>query len=422
MAGDKGMAALTRSINELGEVFDVFSQTNDQRLADVKARLDALEGGGAPAGDVAALRERIEELEARAGSPGATGKPAATPRAWKVYNVGDEQVYELPARTRMADVIRPAKAAPVSLERWLAAAMLGEQCRDREAVQYARDIQAGLTTGTTGVQVPTEFVSQWIDNLRDLMVLSRAGISTVTMLEKTQTHSRVLTDPTAGWHAEEASITATTPTFELRSLVAKTLVARVQGSVELAQDSPDFGAQLLAVMGRALAAEIDRAGIRGTGGTQPQGVIGTSGVNAITGVGVLADYDKFVDALALLWGQNVPEERVGPFLISPPVAKKLRKLKTGISSDKTTLQPPPGLPPFLVSDTLDNHASPASSSAAVGLWADLVLGVRREASLEALRLTTYASNLQVEYVAYARLDFLVRRPVAFTTMTGIAHT
>ncbi len=55
----------------------------------------------------------------------------------------------------------------------------------------------------------------------------------------------------------------------------------------------------------------------------------------------------------------------------------------------------------------------------MGDWADLVLGVRREASVESLRTTTYASNLQIEYVAYARVDFLLRRPVAFTEILGI---
>jgi len=50
----------------------------------------------------------------------------------------------------------------------------------------------------------------------------------------------------------------------------------------------------------------------------------------------------------------------------------------------------------------------------------LVLGVRREASVEALKLTTYASNLLLEFVGYLRADFMVRRPASFVTPEGVA--
>ena len=418
-SGDKGIVALTRTLNEIGEAFELFRETNDERLNDIKSRIDAMEKNGAPTSEVEALRDRVEELEARGSGPGRLDKPRPK---WKAHKLGDETIYELPADVRMQDVIKPAKEPPISLDRWLAAAMLGGKCRDREAVEYAR-LKASVGTGSTGVLVPEEFVSQWIDNLRAQMVLTRAGITTVTMDAKTQTRSRVTADPSVTWHAESGSISASDPTFELRQLVAKTLVSRVQSSVEVAQDSPDFGMQLLSLMGRALAAEIDRAGIRGAGSaTEPQGVIGATGVNQVSGVGTLTNYDEFVDAIALLWAANVPEDAVGPILVSPATLKVLRKLKTGITGDETTLVPPPGLPPFLVSSTLDDQLSPPTqSSAAVGDWSDLLLGVRREASLESLRLTTYASNLQLEFVAYTCVDFLIRRPASFTEILGITN-
>jgi HK97 family phage major capsid protein len=69
---DGGMVALTRTINEIGKSFELFKETNDERVGELKQKIDALEGGGAPAGLVATLRDRIEELEARAGTPGIT--------------------------------------------------------------------------------------------------------------------------------------------------------------------------------------------------------------------------------------------------------------------------------------------------------------------------------------------------------------
>jgi HK97 family phage major capsid protein len=414
------LVALTKTINGVGEAFQVFKDANDARVAELKQKIAALESnGGASPEQIAQLLERVEELEARNASPGKVGNGKAQ-RRYTVHNLGDEKVYELPADVKMADVIRPAKEPPISLERWLAAAMLGEKCRDREAVQYARELKA-LTTGSTGVLVPEEFISQWIDNLRARMVLNAAGMTTVTMQQQTQTHSRVLTDPSVTWHAEAAAISASDPTFELRQLVAKTAVARVQGSVELAQDSPDFGSQLLGVMARALAAEYDRVGLEGAGSaTEPRGIINTTGINSVTG-GAITNYDFFLDAIAELWIDNVPEDRVGPFAVSPQTLKKLRKLKTGIASDQTPLPPPPGLPRFLVTSQLNDGGSPATSKAVVGDWADLVLGVRREVSLESLRVTTYVSNLQIEFLAYGRIDYLVRRPVSFTKITGLVN-
>jgi hypothetical protein len=55
----------------------------------------------------------------------------------------------------------------------------------------------------------------------------------------------------------------------------------------------------------------------------------------------------------------------------------------------------------------------------MGDFRDLVLGVRREASVEALKLTSYASNLVLEFVGYLRADYMVRRPSSFVTLEGV---
>jgi HK97 family phage major capsid protein len=366
-------------------------------------------------------RERLEMIEAARSSPGKTAGPGAAgrPTAYKVHVLDGQHVYELPSTCKMVDAI-PDQRSEVGLDRWLAASLLGEKCRDRQAVEFAREIEAKtLTGGTTGVQIPEQFISQWIDNLRANLILNAAGMTTITMTERTQTHSRVLTDPTVAWRAEAGALTATDPTFELRTLTAKSVYTRVKGSVELAADSPDFGQQLMNVMSRAMAAEIDRAGLRGSGASnEPTGIVNVSGINSVTG-GAQTNYDDFVDAVFELSNDNVPEDRIGPFAVSPATMKVLRKLKTGIASDQTTLTPPPGLPRFLVSKALDNNSSPPASTAVVGDWADLLFGVKREASVETLKLQSYADNLLLEYVAWARVDFLVRRPVSFTKITGI---
>jgi len=75
----------------------------------------------------------------------------------------------------------------------------------------------------------------------------------------------------------------------------------------------------------------------------------------------------------------------------------------------------------LASTTLDNNSSPDSSTAIVADWADLLIGIRREAAVEVLRLESYAENLLLEYVGWARIDVMLRRPRSFTTITNIPN-
>ena len=69
---------------------------------------------------------------------------------------------------------------------------------------------------------------------------------------------------------------------------------------------------------------------------------------------------------------------------------------------------------------IGSQSSPQTSAIVLGRFSDLVLGVRREASIESLKLTTFASNLLVEFVGYLRADYLVRRPASFVTLEGVS--
>ena len=43
----------------------------------------------------------------------------------------------------------------------------------------------------------------------------------------------------------------------------------------------------------------------------------------------------------------------------------------------------------------------------------------QESAVEALKLTTFASNLPIEHVGYIRVDFLVARPASFCVLSGV---
>ena len=401
------------AVEEMSEAQQLFVQTQTQKLDGMKVDNDA-------------LRERVEELESRRHSPGRaplSGEAAQSRDGIKTYFTESGPVYELAHDVKLEDALpRPAKAPEIPFERWLAATLLGERCQDKAALAFAREKKQMVTT-TTGVLIPTEYQSQWIDLIRAQSVLNAAGMRTATMDAKTQTHSAVTADPAVTWHTEAGSINVGNPTFAARQLIAKTAVVRCQGSLELAQDSPNFGAQLAAVMTRAMGAAIDAAGLVGVGTAEPQGIYGTSGVNTVTAVGVMSDFSKLLTGVQKLLDANVPlDVAVANILMCPKTWLRLENLVTGISSDKTQLPRPRALESsaFRVTTAIPSSmGSPDTTLMFLGDFRDLLLGVRQESAVEALKLTTFASNLLIEYIGYTRVDFLVARPASFVVLSGI---
>lgn len=84
--------------------------------------------------------------------------------------------------------------------------MLGDRCEDKAALDFANEMKS-ISGGTSGVLLPAAFQGQWVDNLRSFMVLEASGMTTATMLNRTVTTSRVVSDPPVSWRAE-ASVEA----------------------------------------------------------------------------------------------------------------------------------------------------------------------------------------------------------------------
>jgi HK97 family phage major capsid protein len=353
--------------------------------------------------------------------PGAGGYDPAPGPGFKTYHTAHGDVLELASTVKLADVLPAKNTSDVSLDRWLAATMLGDRCEDKSALDYVKDTKQ-VSGGTSGVLVPEWFQGEWIDNLRANMVLQAAGMQTATMTQRTVTASRVLTDPPVAWRAEGGVLAAGDPTFELRQLVAKSVAVRVQATAELAQDSPDFGAQLLQVMGRALAHEIDRVGLVGSGtGSEPAGIHNTTGIGTVTAVGTPANYSAFISGLQTLLEANVALERAETNAIQSP--RTWATLENLQATDNQPLQRPRALERMTFRPTtgIPNNLGVGANESIVllGDFSDLVLGVRLDASVEALRLQTFAENLLLEFVGWARVDFLVRRPASFVALEGV---
>jgi hypothetical protein len=135
----------------------------------------------------------------------------------------------------------------------------------------------------------------------------------------------------------------------------------------------------------------------------------------------MADYSKLLSCVKKLLDSNVPLDIAVAFAImSPGMWNRFESLVTGIASDKTQLARPKALEAtrFLATSNGLDTGSPLTSTLFLGDFRDLVLGIRAEASIEALKVTNFPGNLLIDFIGYLRCDFMVRRPLSFCTLTG----
>ncbi|TAN84041.1 MAG: phage major capsid protein [Gallionella sp.] len=315
------------------------------------------------------------------------------------------------------------KSDTPSLGRILRGIVLGGRCDDANELEMERKSLGIGGDPAGGYTVSGALSSQWIDNLRANMVLSRAGARTIPMETGQLSIARVLTDPTCSWHGENAALADSDPTFGAVNLNAKTVVCLVKLSLELAQDSANIEQILQSTITNSMAAAIDRAGLVGTttnAGAAPSGIMDLANRNSVTSIGAPTDWDFLVDGMYELAADNVPMENIGAFIAHPAVWKKMRKLKTGITNDNTPLTMPAeiaALPKLWTTSAPLTGGTTASGI--IADWRDLIFGVRKDISIRILSEAFMGSNLQVAVLAYARVDFAATREQSFCTLEGL---
>lgn len=153
---------------------------------------------------------------------------------------------------------------------------------------------------------------------------------------------------------------------------------------------------------------------------QPRGIVNTNGIQTIAAVGTPTHQD-LVTGLRRLLEANVPLEMAERnAIMSPRTWATLASLQ---ASDLQPIMRPQALENMAYRPTNsipnDGGAGDNESSIIMGDFRDLVMGVRMEASVEALRLQSFAESLRLEFVGWTRLDFMVRRPSSFCVLNGV---
>ena len=206
---------------------------------------------------------------------------------------------------------------------------LGALCRDlitgekhispeARAVQIDADTQGGVLLSASGTG------RVW-DLARAASVVSAAGAQTVPVHGRETSIAKITADPTASWVPEGSSIPldAAMQFGAVRARLRK-IAIRIEVSDEMLRFS-NSAAPIQTACTTALAQEIDRAALSGTGdGEEPVGIEATSGVLTDAAAGGAIDWDELIDQHQALAAVNVSPNS---FIVSPTVNAFLAKLK-----------------------------------------------------------------------------------------------
>ena len=402
-----------------------------KRFDELQAVIDwmAREIGGLSTSDQASFEEIEAELRrvqapvaARREQPGSWGGPADGLRPGEVRTLRPQDRLSAVVRQDLPDGIR---AEELSLGRLVRAIVLGSFA----GAEAEARVLAQATPGLGGYLVPEPLAARVIDLARARACVIQAGALTVPMEANTLSIAKVASDPVAYWKAENAPATPSDMSFERITLTARTLVALVKMSVELVEDAPNITDLVEQAISQALALELDRAALRGTGTGEPTGIRNWPGVQVIDlgpNGAALTDYSKFSEAVQKILDQNGPAEGLAA-IYAPRTAGTLDRF---VDSTGQPLRPPASfeaLRKFVTTQVpinLTKGTSTNASEAYVGAFRECLIGMRTNMVLEVSREAADADssafrNLQVWIRAYLRADVALAQPKHFVVIDGI---
>jgi HK97 family phage major capsid protein/HK97 family phage prohead protease len=280
------------------------------------------------------------------------------------------------------------------------------------------------TDSAGGFSVPDILMAQWIDRLRNALVVVRAGAMTVPLTSDTVKIARLLADPTAAWRSENAAVAESEPTFEAVTFTPRSLDVFTKVSRELLEDSANISAMLEASLVRSFAVEVDRVCLYGTGTPpQPRGLRTTTGLGEVsqgTNGAALSSYDPIIDTLNQLWVDNVTTPTAA--VMAPRTYTTIAKFKEATTNAPlavpTVLQGLPFLMTANVPITETQGAASNASSIFIGDFTQMVLGFRTEMTVEVAR-ELYRGNYQYGFFGHLRMDMQVTHPESFARLIGI---
>jgi HK97 family phage major capsid protein len=280
------------------------------------------------------------------------------------------------------------------------------------------------TSAAGGVMVPIELAGYVIDRLRSASSVLRAGAVTVPFTSKTLTIARLTGDPGIAYHTENAAdFGSADATFDGVTLTAQVLGGIAKISKELVADAGNADQVIMNAFARALAVEVDRAALIGSGvSPEPKGIKNVSGIGAVS-MGAnglaLANYDPFVDAYrAILDGNSAPPSA---YIMANRSLAATAKLKDSQNQPMRVPQLLQNIPFYSTSKlpiTETMGSSNAASSIYAGDFSQLMIGMRSDVTIAILN-EAYLPNFQLGIAAWIRFDVAPTHPESFVRIAGV---
>jgi HK97 family phage major capsid protein len=282
---------------------------------------------------------------------------------------------------------------------------------------------------TGGVMVPTILSSNLIDIVRNKARVIQAGASTVVLESDLQTTARQATDPVLTWHTENAQISESGPTFDQITWQAQSLPCLVRASNELLMDTKvDMHSVIVNTMTKAIALELDRVALRGSGSApEPKGIRNVAGVT-VTPLGTNG-VTPTASASANTWDAvQVAARGIRQANFEPSAILANARTVSEFAGLKDTqgryLVPPSDLAGVPILDTSQilttetQGTSSLASSMYLGQWNQLLVGIRSEIQIAVLD-QRYADTYSTGFLAVIRADLALAHTAAFSIVSGI---
>lgn len=351
------------------------------------------------------LKARTDELESRLNAPIPTGgldTKSCEGKREKWETTDGHECVALYGKSRLA-----TGAEPYAVGKVLQSIITGRKSEFTKAQVVGSDASGGYL-------LSDNLQAGFIDLARDASVLSSAGVGTIT-LPGGESQGKLLkisgSDPVGGWTAELQNIPEDDISLALHAYRLRKYGVLIELSREFV-DTPNGPAMIEQVVRAALAGEMDRVALLGSGaGEEPSGISNTAGIGSITGVGDI-NYDDFLNAIKTV--RNANYDPTGA-IYSPGTEYELAVLKSAV--ELQYLQPPVAfnsMPKYITKKCTD-------ALAFVGQWnmAAWVLGgggIRVE-------IGTAASSFKRDSVylrAIMPMDFVVFDAGAFCKLSGLS--
>lgn len=285
-----------------------------------------------------------------------------------------------------------------------------------------------LSVGTDtagGYTVPVSTMPGVLEALVPASSLIQAGVGIMPLTDGAKSFNFAVLDalPTAAWRNENAAVAESAPTFKNISVVPYDLAFMVRISRELLADSPNAEQATQVAIGQALAKELDRAGLLGSGSApEPRGLKNTVGIQTVTNGAagaVLASYANLFSATQAILEANAP-------MPTGAIMAPRSLIKLGALADTTgqPLQVPGMLQNVKLLQTsqlpinLTVGASTDCSEIYVGDFTKMFFAMREQLSIQMLS-EAYADYGQIAFVCHCRVDILVQYPQAFCLISGV---